>query len=94
VAYLGLFERVCILFVGGSVGIDAIERLYGYRVYNLVNNDRIRTTKLEDPSIATYWIDFIQLWRALDRAHQRRLGSVLCEKHPAPTAPYPYSGTP
>ncbi len=88
-AYMGLFERVWVLVKDGSLDIEVVERLYGYRIENIVINDRIRKTKLEDQSRARYWIDFIELWRALDQAHQKRNGSSVCATQPAPRPPYP-----
>jgi hypothetical protein len=88
-AYMGLFERVWMLVKGKSIDIEAIERLYGYRIENIVINDKIRETKLEDKELAIYWVDFIELWRALDEAHKGRLNEPLCYSHPAPPAPYP-----
>ena len=89
-AYMGLFERVWMLVEGESIDIDVIERLYGYRFVNLVINNKIRGEKLEDQPTAQYWVDFIELWRALDTAHMQRFKTVLCASHPAPAAPYPY----
>jgi hypothetical protein len=88
-AYMGLFERVWMLVKGKSIDIEVIERLYGYRIENIVINDKIRKTKLEDRELAIYWIDFIELWRALEEAHKKRLNEPLCHSHPAPPAPYP-----
>ena len=93
-AYMGLFERVWILVEGKSVDVDVIERLYGYRVENIVMNDEIRTAKLEHRNTARFWIDFIELWRALDGARTRRCQQAVCAKHPAPAPPYPFDGSP
>jgi hypothetical protein len=89
-AYMGLLERVWMLVKSNSIDIEVIERLYGYRVVNIVINDKIREEKLNDQATAKYWVDFIELWRALDRAHTERFGEALCVSHPAPPAPYPY----
>jgi hypothetical protein len=88
-AYMGLFERVWMLVKGKSIDIEVIERLYGYRIENIVTNNMIRETKLENKDFAIYWIDFIELWRALEAAHQARLKTPLCRSHPAPATPYP-----
>jgi hypothetical protein len=87
-AYMGLFERVWALVQDGSIEIEVVERLYGYRLANIVRNDTIRG-KLERLRTARDWIDLIELWRALDSARERRRGGVLCAEHPAPAAPYP-----
>ncbi len=53
-AYMGLFERVWMLVKGKSIDINVIERLYGYRVVNIVINDKIREEKLDDQATAKY----------------------------------------
>jgi hypothetical protein len=89
-AYMGLFERVWVLVKDGSIDIEVIDRLYGYRVRNIVKNDRIRAAKLENSALARDWVDFIELWRALDDVHRSRLGTDLWAGHPAPAPPYPF----
>lgn len=88
-AYMGLFERVWMLIKGKSIDMEVIERLYGYRVENIVTNDKIWEKKLDYQPTAKYWIDFIELWRELDAAHIKRFGVPLCGARPAPAAPYP-----
>lgn len=68
-SYMGLLERVNYLVESGVVGIEIIDKLYGYRVYNIVANDAIRKAKLEDPQKAVYYEEFIKLWLKLKGLH-------------------------
>lgn len=68
--YMGLFERINILVNDGIVDIDTIDKLYGYRVHNLVRNPIINQAKLVEA--AEDWQDFIELWHKLERARKRR----------------------
>lgn len=61
--YMGLFERIKVLVDSKIIDLDTIKRLYGYRVLNIVANDAIRRTKIEQE--ADNWHDFIELWQAL-----------------------------
>ncbi len=65
--YMGLFERIQFLVSRRIIDIDIIDKLYGYRLFNIVSNPIIRKNKLEQEADA--WQDFIALWRALE-AHQ------------------------
>jgi hypothetical protein len=62
--YMGLFERIYVLVESGIVDVETIARLYGYRVFNIVANERIRHAKLEREAAA--WSDFIALWKSLE----------------------------
>lgn len=64
-SYMGLFERVNFLIQSEIEELAIIDKLYGYRVYNIVANDVIRRAKLEDKEIAPYWEGFIHLWLQL-----------------------------
>lgn len=66
--YMGLFERIKILIDNGSIDLPIVDRLYGYRVFNITANSVIRKAKLEDE--AASWSDFIDLWLALQRRRQ------------------------
>ena len=88
-AYMGLFERVWMLVQQGLLEVETVDRLYGYRIRNIVKNDSIRAAQLDNPIRARDWVDFVELWRALDEAHRARLGDDLWESHPAPAPPYP-----
>ena len=61
--YMGLFERVQILIEDGIIRRKIFERLYGYRVGNIVKNQRIKVEKLEKRSEG--WKDFIALAHSL-----------------------------
>jgi hypothetical protein len=58
-SYMGLFERVNFLIDIGIEELTMIDKFHGYRVYNIVSNDIIRRTKLENKTIAPYWREFI-----------------------------------
>jgi hypothetical protein len=68
-SYMGLFERVNFLIQSEIENLAIIDKLYGYRVYNIVANNVIRRAKLEDKEIARYWEGFIQLWLQLKSLH-------------------------
>lgn len=68
-SYMGLFERVNYLIDMGIEDIEMVDRFYGYRVYNLISNDVIRTAKLENKTVAPYWREFIHLWLKLKPLH-------------------------
>ncbi len=57
--YMGLFERIEVLIEGGVLDAQITNRLHGYRVRNIVANDRIRKTLLVDG--AAGWQDFLSL---------------------------------
>ena len=62
--YMGLFERIKVMVDDGIIDLDTVDRLYGYRLFNIVGNPIIRRAKLE--SEAASWRDFIGLWQALE----------------------------
>jgi hypothetical protein len=62
-AYMGVFERVELLVENKILDIETVDRLYSYRVINIVRNDRIRTEKLVEK--AEFWPDFFRLWESL-----------------------------
>ena len=62
---MGLFERVKALIDDKIIDLDTVNRFYGYRLFNIVDNEAIRKFKLEQE--AEFWRDFIKLWRALDK---------------------------
>jgi hypothetical protein len=64
-SYMGLFERVNFLIESEIEELAIIDKLYGYRVYNIVANNVIRVAKLENKEIARYWEGFIHLWLQL-----------------------------
>lgn len=80
--YMGLFERMWILIEGKSLDLDVVDRLYAYRVKNIVKNGDVRTKKLEE--LASGWTDFISLWRALDDLRRTQDRPIVCPDHPAP----------
>lgn len=69
--YMGLFERIKTLVDDGIVGLDTVDKLYGYRVFNIAANAIIHQAKLVRESES--WEDFIELWHALERHRKKRL---------------------
>jgi hypothetical protein len=69
--YMGLFERIQVLIDDRIVDLDAVDRFYGYRVLNIVDNPIIRQAKLEGER-AKYWKNFIKLQRALEERHRKQ----------------------
>jgi len=67
--YMGLFERVKILIDDGFIDIDTFDRLYGYRIDNITNNQQIKTEKLIKRAYG--WKDFNALVQALERRRKR-----------------------
>lgn len=67
--YMGLFERIKVLIDDGIVDLATIDRLYGYRVLNIITNDVIKKAKLEGET-NNYWQDFIGLYEALEKRRQ------------------------
>jgi len=63
-AYMGLFERINLLIERKIVDKEIIDRLYGYRIRNIVANDAIRQAKLV--SARASWRDFVNLCELLD----------------------------
>jgi hypothetical protein len=62
-AYMGVFERIQLLVDRKILDIETVDRLYSYRVINIVLNDRIRSGKLDEK--AAFWPDFFELWKGL-----------------------------
>jgi hypothetical protein len=63
-AYMGLFERVNVMIDRGLIDADVVDRLYGYRVGNLLSNPRVVDAKLRDQ--AAGWQEFIALAAKLE----------------------------
>ena len=64
--YMGLFERISVLVDSGIISKQIIDRLYGYRISNIVHNDIIYQTKLVQEKDG--WSDFIKLANLLGRS--------------------------
>ncbi len=62
--YMGLFERIYVIVETKIVPLDVIDRLYGYRVSNIMKNDIIRNEQLV--KYKKYWSDFIALTKLLN----------------------------
>jgi hypothetical protein len=63
--YMGLFERVKVLIDDGIIDANTVNRLYGYRITNIVSNAAIQEEKLVKE--AGSWKDFIELRQMLGR---------------------------
>ncbi len=63
-------ERIKVLIDDGIVDLATIDRLYGYRVFNIVANEVIRKAKLEGEP-RRYWQDFIELHQALEKRRRK-----------------------
>jgi hypothetical protein len=60
--YMGMFERMKLAMIDdGMLDRDTFDRMYGYRILNIDHNDVIRAAKLENPELAPYWRDFIEV---------------------------------
>lgn len=55
--YMGLFERISVLVDSGIISKKIINRLYGYRIGNIIHNEIIYQTKLVQEK--NDWSDFI-----------------------------------
>jgi hypothetical protein len=77
--YMGLFERMEVLIEGGVLDASLVNRLYGYRIHNIVANPRIRRVKLIDG--AEGWKDFHSLLRRLEQ-EGRKLPSDVPDLSP------------
>lgn len=63
-AYMGLFERINILIDKNILDADTVDRLYGYRVNNIVANPVINQAKLVKKS--EDWTNFLSLCEKLN----------------------------
>ena len=68
--YMGLFERINVLVEDRIIDIDTIDRLYGYRVINILGNEIIKHSKLEIESES--WQHFIKLGNAIKNIRRNR----------------------
>jgi hypothetical protein len=68
--YMGLFERIKLLIDDGIIDLDTVDRIYGYRVLNIISNNVIRQAKLEREKM--HWEDFVDLWQAVEQKRQKR----------------------
>jgi hypothetical protein len=66
-AYMGVFERIQLLVEERILDLDTVDRLYSYRVLNIVNNEHIRKEKLVEKG--QFWTDFRKLWHSLENCY-------------------------
>ncbi len=62
--YMGLYERIQVMVDDGIVDLDSFHKIYGYKLFYLVNNKMIHSHKLV--ARASHWVLFIKLWRSLE----------------------------
>lgn len=61
--YMGLFERIQMLIEDNTISLKTIDRLYGYRLINIIDNKHIHEAKLVREKAG--WQDFINLRDAI-----------------------------
>lgn len=64
--YMGLFEHCEILIRSGLLGSTMFDRMFGYRISNILNNSKIVHIKLVEEKEG--WNDFLRLAQRLHRA--------------------------
>jgi hypothetical protein len=65
-SYMGLFERIKVLIDNKVVELEIINTLYGYRLDNILANNKIKQEKLEKDE-KDKWQKFIKLCKALNK---------------------------
>jgi len=78
-AYMGVFERIQLLVERRILDIETVDRLYSYRVINIVLNDHIRSEKLGEK--AEFWPDFFALWKSLQGQKAWEANLKYLERH-------------
>ena len=71
--YLGIFERIFISVTAGQVEDEIIDQLYGYRLANIWNNERLAGIKLQNPRLRDAWKRLIALTCVVEAHRGRRL---------------------
>lgn len=59
--YMGIFERIFIAVKAAQLKDEIVYELYGYRLANIWNNDRLVETKLQDAERKSRWKHLIAL---------------------------------
>jgi hypothetical protein len=62
-AYMGLFEHCYRMINDEVIDLDTFEHIYGYRLFNILANVRIVTSKLKNERSG--WVDFIELCKVV-----------------------------
>jgi len=70
-SYMGFFERMKYLVDRKLIGIDYVDRFYGYRYDNLIDHPEIRRQKLEGEERDS-WQDILELGRQLEQRWPNR----------------------
>jgi hypothetical protein len=71
--YLGVFERIFIAYRAGQIEVEMLDELYGYRLRNIWENERIVEDKLQNDSLKRSWKRFIALTYVLEAYKGDRL---------------------
>jgi hypothetical protein len=71
--YLGVFERIFIAVANGQVDDGVVDAMYGYRLANIWNNERLVKEKLQDAKLKTDWKHLIALTYVVEAQRKYRL---------------------
>ena len=74
--YMGLFERIEVMLESDMLDTSVVDRLYGYRVANILDNHPIRVTKLIERSKG--WRDFLLLVERLEATGRKFHDGATC----------------
>jgi hypothetical protein len=80
--FLALFERIHQLVREKLLEISVVNKLYGWRLERVLQNDHTRT---EIEANLEGWQDLIVLWHSLDELRTKLNQPALCPGHAAPT---------
>jgi hypothetical protein len=70
---MGIFERVFIAVKAAQLEDETVDELYGYRLANIWNNDRLVETKLQDARLKFGWKHLIALTYVVEAHRGKRL---------------------
>jgi hypothetical protein len=71
--YLGVFERIFVAVAAGQLQGEIVDQLYGYRLANIWNNDRLVEAKLQNARLKHSWKRLIALTYVVEAHRARRL---------------------
>lgn len=81
--YLGVFERIFVAVAAGQVADEIVDQLYGYRLANIWNNERLVGAKLQHARLKRSWRRIIALTYVVEAHRQRRLNGHTDEYFPS-----------
>jgi hypothetical protein len=70
---LGIFERIFISVTAGQVEDEIVDQLYGYRLANIWNNERLAEIKLQNTRLRDAWKRLIALTYVVEAHRGGRL---------------------